>query len=76
MSTYHGLSEGDEIELEITQKARDGRGLARAKGLIIFVEGASPGEKVKARIIAIGARHADAELSTAQKTKAIAKARA
>lgn len=74
LSTYHGLSEGDEIEVEVTQKARDGRGLARAKGLIIFVEGASPGEKVKARILQLGARHADAEVVKTHKV-AIAKAR-
>lgn len=67
MSTYHGLNVGDEIELEITQKARDGRGLARSKGLIIFVEGASPGEKVNARIVKLGARHADAEVVTSHK---------
>jgi len=73
MSTYHGLEAGDEIELEITQKARDGRGLARAKGLIIFVEGASPGETVKARIIKVGARHAEAE-RIAGHTKAMVKA--
>ena len=73
MSTYHGLEVGDEIELEIKEKARDGRGLARSKGLLIFVEGASPGEMVKARILKIGARHADAEIVTAHKV-AMAKA--
>ena len=74
MSTYHGLEVGDEIDLEITQKARDGRGLARSKGLLIFVEGASPGETVKARVIKIGARHADAEVVPTHRV-AMAKAR-
>ena len=73
MSTYHGLSVGDEIELDVSEKARDGRGLARAKGLIIFVDGASPGEKVKAKIIKLGARYADAEVLGAHK-RATAKA--
>ncbi len=62
MSTFHGLKEGDEVELEITQKSRDGRGLARLNGLLIFVSGASPGEKVKVRIVKLGVRHAEAEL--------------
>ena len=74
MATYHGLEIGDEIDLEIKEKARDGRGLARSKGLLIFVEGASPGETVKARIIKIGARHADAEVVTTHRV-AIANAR-
>ena len=74
MSTYHGLEVGEEIDLEITQKARDGRGLGRSKGLLVFVEGASPGETVKVRIIKIGARHADAEVVKTQKV-AMAKAR-
>ncbi len=62
MSTFHGLKEGDELELEITQKSRDGRGLGRFKGLLIFVDGGSPGEKVKVRIVKLGVRHAEAEL--------------
>ena len=74
MSTYHGLEVGDEVELEIKEKARDGRGLARSKGLLIFVEGASPGTAVKARIIKLGARHADAEVVTAHRV-AMANAR-
>lgn len=74
LSTYHGLEVGDEIELEVTEKARDGRGLARTKGLLIFIDGASQGEKVKVRIIKLGARHAEAEVVRTHKV-AIAKAR-
>jgi predicted RNA-binding protein with TRAM domain len=62
LSTFHGLKEGDEAELEIMQKSRDGRGLARLNGLLVFVDGASPGDKVTARIVKIGARHAEAEV--------------
>jgi 23S rRNA (uracil1939-C5)-methyltransferase len=75
LSTYHGLEVGDVIDLEIKEKARDGRGLGRSKGLLIFVEGASPGETVKAKIIKLGARHADAEVVTAHHKAAMAKAR-
>jgi predicted RNA-binding protein with TRAM domain len=75
LSTYHGLKEGDEIELEIMQKSRDGRGLARLKGLLIFVTGASPGEKVKVRIVKVGVRHAEAEIVKSHKVATV-KARA
>ncbi len=69
------MKEGDETELEITEKSRDGRGLARLKGMLIFVTGASPGEKVKVRIVKIGVRHAEAEVIKSHKV-ATAKARA
>jgi 23S rRNA (uracil1939-C5)-methyltransferase len=61
LATWHGLKEGDEIELEIKEKARDGCGIGRVKGLIVFVNGASVGEKVRVRIARIAARHAIAE---------------
>ncbi len=75
LSTFHGLKEGDETEVEITQKSRDGRGLARLNGLLIFVSGASPGEKVRVRIVKIGVRHAEAEVIDRHRT-ATAKASA
>jgi len=62
LATWHGLKEGDEVEVEIKEKARDGRGVGRVRGLIIFVEGTSVGEKVKVRIARIAARHAYGEI--------------
>jgi len=62
METWHGLKEGDEVEVEIREKARHGRGIARFKGLIIFVADASVGEKVKVRLSRIAARHAQGEV--------------
>ena len=75
LSTFHGLKVGDEAELEITEKSRDGRGLGRLNGLLVFVSGASPGEKVRVRIVKLGIRHAEAEVIEGQKM-ATAKARA
>ena len=75
MSTFHGLKEGDEVELEITEKSRDGRGLGRLNGLLVFVPGVSPGEKVRVRIVKLGIRHAEAEAIQGQRV-ATAKARA
>jgi predicted RNA-binding protein with TRAM domain len=62
LASWHGLKEGDEVEVEIKEKARDGKGIARVKGLIIFVDGGSVGEKVKVRMVRIAARHAQAEV--------------
>jgi 23S rRNA (uracil1939-C5)-methyltransferase len=75
MSTFHGLRVGDEAELVITEKSRDGRGLGRLNGLLVFVSGASPGQKVKVRIAKLGIRHAEAELVHGQRV-ATANARA
>ena len=62
MATWHGLSEGDEVELEVKGTARNGDGVGRVRGLIVFVKGAQKGQKVKVRITKIAARHAYAEL--------------
>jgi 23S rRNA (uracil1939-C5)-methyltransferase len=62
LTAWHGLKEGDEVEVEIKEKSRDGRGIARLRGLIVFVNGASVGDKVKVRITRIAARHAQAEV--------------
>ena len=75
MSTFHGLKEGDEAELEITQTSRDGRGLGRLNGLLVFVKDVSPGDKVRVRIVKLGVRHAEAEVISGQRV-ATASARA
>ncbi len=43
--------------------------------MLVFVPGASPGEKVKVRIIKLGVRHAEAEIIQSHRV-AIAKASA
>lgn len=40
---------GRELELEIVDLSHDGRGVARMDGKAVFVSGALPGERVKAR---------------------------
>jgi len=45
-----GLRRGTEVELEVEDIAFGGKGIARLDGLVIFVEGALPGEQVRARI--------------------------
>ena len=58
----HGLKEGDEVELEIREVSKNGDGVARVHGVIIFVKGARAGEKVMVRIVKSAARHARAEI--------------
>ena len=62
MATWHGLKEGDEVEIEITGTSRLGEGVGRLDGCVIFVKGAKPGKKIKARITRLSARHAHAEM--------------
>ena len=40
---------GEQLELEIDSLAFGGRGVARAEGLVVFVAGALPGDRVRAR---------------------------
>ena len=42
--------QGAELELEIDSLAQGGRGIARADGYVVFVTGALPGDRVRARI--------------------------
>jgi 23S rRNA (uracil1939-C5)-methyltransferase len=41
---------GDELELDVDSLAQGGRGVARADGYVVFVAGALPGDRVRARL--------------------------
>ena len=58
------VTEGQTVELEITDMTDDGKGLGRLSGLAIFVVGAVPGDKVSARITRLKKRYAFAETIT------------
>ena len=51
---------GEELEVEIESLAFGGRGVARAEGLVIFVAGALPGDRVRAEITKAKKRFAEA----------------
>ncbi len=51
---------GEQLELEIESLAFGGRGLARCDGLVVFVSGALPGDRVKAEITKAKKRFAEA----------------
>lgn len=42
---------GAELELDIDSLAQGGRGVARANGYVVFVSGALPGDRVRARLV-------------------------
>jgi 23S rRNA (uracil1939-C5)-methyltransferase len=50
---------GEELEVEIESLAFGGRGVARAEGLVIFVAGALPGDRVRAEITKAKKRFAE-----------------
>ena len=58
------VTEGQTVELEITDMTDDGKGLGRLSGLAIFVAGAVQGDKVSARITRLKKRYALAETIT------------
>lgn len=51
---------GEQLEVEIDSLAFGGRGLARADGLVIFVAGALPGDRVRVEITKAKKRFAEA----------------
>ena len=50
----------DKIELHISASAQDGRGIARADGLVVFVSGAVEGETVLAEVYTVHKTYATA----------------
>jgi 23S rRNA (uracil1939-C5)-methyltransferase len=51
MKDHLHLKRGDEVELEITGSAFEGKSVARLQGLVVFVDGAVQGDTVIARIV-------------------------
>jgi 23S rRNA (uracil1939-C5)-methyltransferase len=45
------LKRGDEVDLEISASAFEGKSIARFQGLVVFVEGGVPGDLVTAKIL-------------------------
>ncbi|MGE5576360.1 MAG: 23S rRNA (uracil(1939)-C(5))-methyltransferase RlmD [Syntrophothermus sp.] len=56
------VREGGTIELEITGLTHSGEGVGRREGFAVFVPGALPGERVKARITEVKKNYATALL--------------
>ncbi|AIF83749.1 putative RNA-binding protein, contains TRAM domain [Candidatus Nitrososphaera evergladensis SR1] len=53
---------GKEYDVQISEISRQGDGIARIQGFVIFVKGGKVGQKAKVRITNVGARFATAEI--------------
>ena len=60
---------GKEYDVEIQETSRRGEGIARIKGLVVFVPNTKPGDKVKIRVTRISRRFCEAELVGAAEAK-------
>jgi 23S rRNA (uracil1939-C5)-methyltransferase len=56
------LQRGDRANLDIEKFADQGKGLARVDGLVVFVEGAVPGDRVRAKVTARKSSYAEARI--------------
>lgn len=55
---------GKEYDVQITETSRQGDGIARVQGFVIFVKGGKVGQSCKVKITNVGARFATAELTS------------
>jgi predicted RNA-binding protein with TRAM domain len=53
---------GKEYDVSITETSRQGDGIARVDGFVIFVKGGQPGQEAKIKITQVGRRFATAEM--------------
>ena len=54
---------GDELELVVESLAHGGRGVARSEGYVLFVQGAIPGDRVRARVFKRKRSYGEARVS-------------
>ena len=54
---------GDELELVVESLAHGGRGVARSDGYVLFVQGAIPGDRVRARVFKRKRSYGEARVS-------------
>jgi predicted RNA-binding protein with TRAM domain len=60
---------GKEYDVQITETSRQGDGIAKVQGFVIFVKNAKVGQNVKIKITNVGARFATAELAASTETQ-------
>jgi predicted RNA-binding protein with TRAM domain len=60
---------GKEYDVQITETSRQGDGIAKVQGFVIFVKNAKVGQSVKIKITNVGARFATAELAAPQEAQ-------
>jgi len=60
---------GKEYDVQITETSRQGDGIAKVQGFVIFVKNAKVGQNAKIKITNVGSRFATAELAAPQETE-------
>src|SRR5258706_10862463 len=55
---------GDTVELTIEKLAFEGKAIAHVDGLVVFVEGAVPGDRVNAKVIRAKKKFAEARTTS------------
>jgi predicted RNA-binding protein with TRAM domain len=55
---------GKEYDVEVTEISRQGDGIARVQGFVVFVKNGKPGQKVKIKVNQVGNRFATATILT------------
>ncbi|HZA06711.1 MAG TPA: TRAM domain-containing protein [Nitrososphaeraceae archaeon] len=58
------LEVGKEYEVDVTEISRQGDGIARVQGFVVFVKNAKVGQKVRIRVERIGNRYATATMAS------------
>ncbi len=56
------VNEGEEYDVKIEDMGRDGDGIAKVEGFIVFVNGAKKGDEVKIKINSVRRNFAFAEV--------------
>ena len=56
------VNEGEEYDVKIEDMGRDGDGIAKVEGFIVFVNGAKKGDEVKIRINSVRRNFAFADV--------------
>jgi 23S rRNA (uracil1939-C5)-methyltransferase len=57
------IQKGMEIDLEVEKLAFGGKALCRHEGVVVFVEGAAPGQLVRARVVRKKKQYAEAQVT-------------
>jgi predicted RNA-binding protein with TRAM domain len=60
---------GKEYDLNITEISRQGDGIARVRGFVIFVKNAKVGQNAKVKVTNVGPRFATAEIVQQSQTQ-------
>lgn len=58
---------GDVVEVTLDAPVEDGRSVGRVNGLVVFVQGAVPGDTVRARIVKVKRQFAEARMETVER---------